>query len=290
MKGVFVRLKEINLGFVPIVAVISALGIFLSFTNVARASENGSLYTYNLSTVNGTTVANTAQSNTTVALNLYGNWELTNGGLNFDGNLTDKQSVGYAKPLSGNTINVLATESFGGAIKFVYKAPAAGTCFKDSNNLSQIGRFAAKTAQLKIQLSSCGGSKTAVYPECRVAGALTPTTVLPVRGTQALVDGNQYVLSCIKSADPATGLPTVVLETTQLNVEGNVATTNTFSVAKTGVIKTTAYLSVANKYTLPAISKNTDQYVGTINVVSFCKLTTVDEVRYCLNTEVPLGL
>ena len=140
---------------------------------------SGSLYSYPLTGVTATPVANHAAVNSGVPLNLVGNWTPSSVGVHFAGDLVSQHSVAYAKPGSGPTLQAAASDAVGGAIKFRYEKPISGSCWKDTHNLSQIGRFGAGLTQLKLQLSSCAGDKTAIFVECRIAGANSTTADVP---------------------------------------------------------------------------------------------------------------
>lgn len=261
-------------------ALVPALGM----TQHAGAATAYSLYSYNLSNVSGSTVANGAAAYTAVALQLIGAWNTTGSGVHFAGDQVSQQSVGKADPASGYTLNVPEAKAIGVAIKFTYSAPTAGACFKDSPNLTQIGRFGNNVAQVKLQLSNCGINKTSVFAQCRVAGSKTPTSVWPRTSTRPLVNGTTYVVYCFEGVT-SSGARTLFLRTTPV---GGSMTANQWAYNSPGVIATYAPLSVANKYPLPASpSNNTDQYVGDIAKVSYCSASTPGLVSVCLASEIP---
>ncbi|QQS18161.1 metallophosphoesterase family protein [Candidatus Saccharibacteria bacterium] len=255
------------------------VGILPAIISSAQAASPDSLYTYDFRSVTGTT-QNLATANSSVNLSFVGSWTSDNSGTNFTGNTTNTQSSSYAKPASGDTINVSSNQAVGASALFVYR----DTCQPDSENISQIGIFAAGTSQVKLQLSKCVSSKT--YPECRIAGALTPTGTLAVRGSQALVDGSTYRLTCVKGADVGASAPftmqTVLVDT----INGNQTTTNTFNIPDTGLIRSTNYLTAGNKYPLPTQTKNTDQFIGKLVKLSYCKSVDALAVTNCLDQEV----
>ncbi|HEU4914305.1 MAG TPA: fibronectin type III domain-containing protein [Candidatus Saccharimonadales bacterium] len=251
----------------------------------ARAAAPGSLYSYTLDG-SSATIANNAASNNGVSLTLQGNWSQTSFGTRFEGDLSSKQSVGYAKPASGNTINVPTTQAFGGSVLFKYQKPASGNCFSDSPNITQIGKWGTNTTQFKFQLSNCGKSQTAVFPQCRVAG--TSGANNPVTGTQALVDGQTYILQCIKSPDPASGNANLEMNLTKIDtVNGHTLQANSFSIAPTGPLTSVQYLSVANQYPLKSQTNNTDQFNGEIAKLAYCTGTNIAAAKSCLDAEVP---
>lgn len=250
------------------------------------AAAPGSLYSYSLDG-SSATVTNNAASNSGVDITLAGDWSQTAFGTKFEGDLTSKQSVGYALPTSGNTIDVDATKAFGGSILFKYQAPNGTGCFSDSPNISQIGKWGTNVTQFKFQLSNCGKSQTSVFPQCRVAGSSGANN--PVSSSQSLIDGQTYLLQCIKSPDPASGNATLDMHLTQIDPNGNnhVTYSNNFSINPTGALVSTQYLSVANQYTLKSQSNNTDQFNGEVAKLAYCEGTTTAEAKACLDTEVP---
>jgi hypothetical protein len=254
----------------------------------ATASASGSSalrYDYEFAGSTGT-VSNSAPTGPALPLTLVGTWSPAADGVHFGGDTSGNRSVGFAQPATGFTLNVPATTAVGFGARFVYAAPTTGLCFGDSPNITQVGRFAAKTAQAKIQLSKCADNKTHVVTECRFAGSLTPSSVLPVRSTLPLVDGHAYDVSCIKSADKA-GNATVTLAVTDLSVAGSGTVTNVFTVRALGALKTSQALSAGNKYPMPAPAKNTDQFVGDLTRVVYCAGTSPD-VTSCLTAFLPL--
>jgi hypothetical protein len=274
-------------------AIIVALGAVSPFAPFLSGSSSatptiGSLYSYSFAGVTATPIPNGAEANTAVPLKLFGTWSTSTAGIHFVGDKASKRSVGFAKPTSGPTLNAAASDAVGGAVKFRYEAPTSGTCFGDTHNVTQIGRFASGVAQLKMQLSSCGGTRAGVFAECRMVGANSTSADLPKRGTQALVNGSTYVVKCFKGPDPVTGQATLTLTTTKIDaVNGNVTTVNTFQITRPGAMVSSEYLSVANKYPLPAQTKNTDQFSGDVVKVAYCKAPAADALSLCLDTEVP---
>lgn len=247
-----------------------------------HAAAPGSLYSYALDG-SSALISNNALSNQGVSLNLLGNWAATTFGVKFEGNLTNKQSVGYAKPASGSTLYVPANQAAGASVKFTYQAPSKG-CFSDSPNVTQIGKYGSGLTQFKLQLSNCGKSKTTVYPQCRVAGSAGANDVKT--GTTPLVNGATYVLQCVKSPDPTSGSATLQLNLVKIDT-ANTYSTNTFSIKKTGTLNSSQYLSVANQYPLKSQTNNTDQFNGEIAQLAYCSGATTADAVACLNTEVP---
>jgi hypothetical protein len=251
---------------------------------IAQAAAPGSLYSYTLDD-STSTVANAAETNTSVNLNLLGDWSQTTFGVNFEGNTVSKQSVAYAKPTSGSTINVPASQAFGGSVLFKYQSPTSGTCFSDSPNVTQIGKYGSGLTQFKFQLSNCGKSKTAVFPQCRVAGSSGANN--PVTGTKSLVNGATYVLQCVKSPDPVSGSASLQMNLTKIDpINGNITYTNNFAITRTGSLYSSQYLSIANQYPLKSQSNNTDQFNGEISKIAYCAGATLIDAKACLDTEV----
>jgi hypothetical protein len=265
------------------VGLLGVAALCIGMAPNARAATAYSLYSYDMSTVNGSTVANAAAANTAVPLQLSGTWSPAAFGVFFAGDQSSAQSVATAKPSSGYTLNVPEAKAIGVAIRFRYTAPTTGTCFSDSPNLTQIGRYAKYVAQIKVQLSNCGINKTSVYPQCRVAGSKSPATVWPRTSTLALVDGTTYVLYCFEGVTTS-GVRTMFLRTTPV---GSTMTANQWTYNSPGSITSSAYLSVANKYPLPSQTNNTDQFVGDVVKVAYCSAATPGLVSTCLSTEVP---
>jgi hypothetical protein len=169
-------------------------------------------------------------------------------------------------------------------VLFKYQAPTSGTCFGDSPNIAQIGKFGTNLTQFKFQLTNCGKSSVNVFPQCRVAGTTGANN--PVTGTQALVDGVVYILQCLKSPDSSG--TTLTMNLTKIDaVNGNVTYTNTFGINRTGTLNSIQYLSIADQYPLKAQANNTDQFNGEVAKLAFCAGTSVTSVKTCLDTEVP---
>ena len=248
----------------------------------ASAASTDSLYTYDFRSVTGT-AQNLANANTGVNLTFVGSWTSDNSGTNFTGNTTTTQSSSYAKPASGDTINVAANQSVGASALFVY----SDTCQPDSENISQIGKFGTGVTQVKLQLSKCVSGIT--YPECRIAGTLTPAGTGALRGSQALVNGKTYRLTCVKGADAGSSAPVTMQLILVDSYNGNQTTTNTFTIPATGLIKSTNYLSAGNKYPLTTQAANTDQFIGKLVRLSYCKGADVAAAQSCLEQEVPVA-
>ncbi len=260
-----------------------AVGLGLAAAPAAIAGSASLLYSYTFGD-SLTTVANAAPVNTSATLSLKGFVSIAAGGaaVHFDGNTVNKASIGIARPTSGPTMSATSQEAYGAVVKFTQQLVGTQKCFPDSHNYTQIGRFGTQLSQFKIQASKCSTNSSAVFPECRVAGSLSATTIPVVRGTQALLNGKTYLVSCIKDPDGSAGKSTITLETSRLDAAGPVTTRNVVTVASTGAFTSYDWLSVANKYPLPPASENTDQVVGDIYNVAFCQAGSTPDVRTCL--------
>lgn len=234
------------------------------------AASATSLYEYDLRS--SSPYLNSAPQNGSVPMAFHGDWSSTSDGVVFTGNTSGTRSVGVADPASGATIDVASMAAVGAVIDFTL-----GKCSSDSDNLTQIGRFAAGQAQLKLQLSSCSGG--VAKPQCRVAGSKTPAGTRPVTGSGTVATGKRYQLECIKSPDSGSSATLTIRLT---DVSTGVTTTKTATIPDTGRITSSKPLSVANKYPLPKAQKNTDQFNGTVRRVEVCTGSTVSTVRACL--------
>jgi hypothetical protein len=251
-------------------------------TRVATTeSTPGLLYDFHFAGSTGT-VSNSAVAGPATKLSLSGDWSLSSNGVHFAGNTSGKQSVGHGVPASGDSLNAPATEAVGLRARIRYSAPSSGTCFGDTPNIAQIGRFAAHDAQAKIQLSKCADSKTHVVVQCRFAGSLTPISVDPVSSTLHLISGDSYTIACMKAPDRTNGTAIVTLTVSNLDsTSAAQSVTNKFTVSELGAMTTKQAISAGNKYPLPSAANNTDQFVGNITRVIYCAGTT-SVVSTCL--------
>ncbi len=247
------------------------------------AASSDSLFTYDMRSA-GSSVANSAATNSSANLNLIGDWSSNANGTVFNGDLSSSQSVGYANP-SGYTIDVPGSDAVGAAAIISYRGPAPGTCFGDSQNISQIGFFSSNKAQIKLQLSKCRSGN--VYPECRIAGLSTPSGNYALRGNEQLQDGNDYRIECVKAPDSGSSA-TVEMRVTSITESGNTSV-KSFTIPDTGSIRSSSSLSVGNKYPLPSQSKNSDQFNGTVKTISYCRGDTLSAAQSCLDEEVSVG-
>lgn len=247
--------------------------------HLPSTGEEYSLYTYDLASA-GNTVANQAAANTGVSLNLSGSWTSNDRGVNFSGDLTANQSTGYAKPATGNTLNIAADQAFGAAAIF----SRTNVCNPEVQLLTQTGLYLAGTAQLKLQMSKCNStSGNQTFPECRIAGLSTPNNTLALRGSAALDASKDYKLECVKAPDNGANA-VVTMKLTDLATDQ--VTTNTFTIPATGAITTTSYLSVGNKYPLGPNANNTSQLNGLLSKVGYCSSAEVATTQLCLDTTV----
>jgi hypothetical protein len=239
------------------------------------------IYNYQFKGATGT-VPNSATGGPVAPLTLTGTWSDSTNGVRFHGNLTGDESVGYAKPATGYTLNASASQAVGFGAQIVYKPPAGATCFTTTPNITQIGKYSAKTpsAQAKIQESGCGTSKSKVMIQCRFSGSKSAPSAGSVTNKLPLVSGDTYNVSCVKSPDSTTGTATITLTVTNLKTSKTL--TNHFTVPAIGAMKTTEYLSVGNKYPMAPPASNFDQFNGAMNSTVYC-VGTQDAVSTCLS-------
>jgi hypothetical protein len=269
--------------------VLSALAPVMLLPSLAASSGNSTLqYDYEFAGTSGT-VINSAPTGPAAPLTLYGTWTPVSDGVHFSGNTSGDASVAYGRPAAGPTINVPATEAAGLGTRIVYSAPATGTCFSDTPNIVQIGRYSldSPSAQVKLQLSSCADKQKKVVMECRFAGSRTALHAAPVQSTLPLINGDAYNVSCRKSPDAANNTAKITLTVTRLNGGASrKSVTSTFTVPALGRLKTRQYFSVGNKYPLPAPASNTDQFNGDVTRAVYCSGAT-GSVRTCLAAHLP---
>lgn len=261
--------------------VLSLLAPVMLLPSPATSSGTSPLrYDYEFKGTNGT-VRNSAPTGPIAPLTLKGSWTSVPAGVRFSGNTSGKESVAFGRPATVLTINTSATKAVGFGTRIVYDAPANGTCFSDTPNILQFGRFSPLSAsgQAKIQLSSCAERRKSVVMECRFAGALTGSHAPPVASTLPLINGHAYIVTCRKSPDAANNTTTITLTVTNLNAGKTV--TNTFRVPALGRLSTRDYISVGNKYPLPPPAKNTDQFHGVVTKAVYCS-GSASNVRVCL--------
>ena len=270
------------------VLAVALIGVWAA--SLSYAATPDTLYSYSFDTPTVTSpVPNTAAANANVPLTLQGTWSKTTFGIRFDGNTSGLGSIGVAKPATGNVVSIAADKAVGASVKFTYEAPKDGKkCLGDSRNITQIGRFGTNLSQIKLQYSNCGKFANNVYPECRMVGANSTVADVPMSGTQPLVNGATYIVKCVKAPDPASGKVALQLRTVRVDpVGGNQVTTDNFTITRSGLISTTAALSVGNKAPLPAGAANTDQFVGEIAKVAYCASASTQAAMTCLDTEIP---
>jgi hypothetical protein len=240
------------------------------------------LYDYQFIGTNGT-VVNSAPGGAVAPLEVAGNWQSVPSGVQFSGNTTGEWSVAYGRPASGDTLDEPPSAAVGFGAKFTYQAPTSGPCFGDTPNITQIGRFHAHDAQAKIQLSSCATSLTSVMVECRFAGSLTPLATPPVVSTLPLVNGDSYLVKCVKSPDQRNNTAIITLSVTDLNAaSGEKKAVDIFEVGAIGYMQTTQFISAGNKYPVPPPAHNTDQFNGIVTSAIYCAGSPA-EVSTCLS-------
>jgi hypothetical protein len=264
--------------------VLSVLAPVMLLSSPAASNGNSTLrYDYEFKGTHGT-VVNSAPTGPAADLTLYGSWTPVPDGVHFSGNTSGDASVAYGRPAKGPTINTSPAKAAGLGTRIVYNAPPNGTCFSDTPNIAQIGRYSPRgpAGQVKIQLSSCGERRKSVVMECRFVGSLTASHAPPVASTLPLINGDAYNVACRKSPDTANNTATITLTVTRLNAgQTRKSVTNTFTVPALGSLRTRAYFSVGNKYPLPAPARNTDQFNGDVTRAVYCSGPT-DRVRACL--------
>ena len=274
---------------IAVVMLCALLPVTLLASPLAEAASVPTLlYDYQFIGANGT-VVNSAPSGVPAPLTLSGNWQPVPDGVQFSGNTTGEWSVAYGRPTSGDTLNEPPTVTVGFGSEFTYQAPANGTCFADTPNITQIGRYHVHDSQAKIQLSSCSTSRANVMVECRFSGSLTPPGTPPVVSTLPLISGDTYVATCMKSPDRRNNTAAITLSVTDLGAaKGEKKVVDTFTVAAIGYMQSTQYISAGNKYPLPLPDNNTDQFNGIVTNAAFCAGASA-EVSTCLSANLSAG-
>jgi len=273
-----------------LVIAVSTAAVMVGSASAGAASTNAELallYNYEFAGTTGT-VVNSAPYGPVAPLTLEGDWSPVPGGVDFSGNTTGKSSVAFANPASGYTLNEPPRAAIGFGARILYYAPASGTCFGDTPNITQIGRYDATKlpTQAKIQLSNCATSAKHVLMECRFAGLTTiPGQDPPLVSTMPLLNGGEYNVSCVKSPDSG-GSTTITLTVTRVRTGQTV--TNTTTVTALGVLRSRAYLSAGNHYPLPAPVHNTDQFDGHMTRTVYCAGAPAN-VTSCLRTYLPVN-
>jgi hypothetical protein len=263
-------------------AVVAAALLVGPAAATATTTAPALVYNYQFKGTTGT-VTNSAPSGPVAPLTLTGTWSNSTNGVLFHGNLTGDESVGFARPSTGNTLTASSSQAVGSGAQIVYEPPAGATCFTSTPNVTQIGKFNPNGAstQAKIQESNCGTSKNSVHMQCRFSGSLSSATAPNVTNRLPLVSGDTYNVTCVKSPDHADGTATVTLTVTSLTT--GTTLTSRFIVPAVGAMDSTAYLSVGNKYPLAPPANNFDQFNGGMNSTVYC-VGTVTAVKSCLST------
>jgi hypothetical protein len=267
------------------VSALTAITVMAAPASAATQTNPALLYDYQFANApTSGTITNSGSAD--VPLQLTGTYTAKATGVLFSGNLKGKESVAYGKPASGPTIYAAPKDAVGFGAEIVYQKPAGkATCFTGTPNITQIGRFSSTpgAGQLKIQLSSCEDSATQTMFECRIGGSLSaPAT--PWLSTVALVSGDTYVVTCLKTPDSSTG-DTITLTVTDVTTD--TTTPTTFTVPAIGKIRTLLYLSAANVYALPKTSANHNQFNGLMMSTAYCLGSSLTNVSDCLSAALP---
>ena len=283
-------LKVIKGPLVVTIAVLTGLALAAGPAAASTVSSHAPvlLYEYAFKGTTGT-VNNSAPGGLVVPLTLSGTWKAVPDGVRFKGNKSGAQSVAFGRPASGDTLNVPARNAVGFGTQIVYHAPGGSNCFGNTPNITQIGRFSAhtKSAQAKLQLSSCTTSQTNVMMECRFAGALTAANAPPVVSTLALINDHTYSVRCVKSPDGTDSTATITLSVTDLNgTKGQRTVTNTFTVPALGSLRTRGYVTAGNQFPLPPAAKNVNQFNGDMTKAVYCAGSPT-AVTTCLAAQLP---
>lgn len=236
------------------------------------------LYDYSFVGVKDT-VKNSAPDGPTAPMTLFGPVVAAPQGVRFHGNLSGTATVGYARP-AGVTLDEPASTAVGIGVHFRYREPLSGTCNSDSLNISQVGRDQSFQPEAKIQLTNCEDSRSRVYLQCRFAGALTSTDVFPVTSSVAMRSGDRYLVTCRKTPDH-NGEAHVQIAVTDLTAKHPTRVKQRFTVAALGRMLTSRFVSVGNKYPLPSVGTNTDQFQGLVTRTVVCVGTSA-VVQKCL--------
>ena len=134
--------------------VLSVLAPVMPLSSPAASSGNSALrYDYEFKGTQGT-VINSAPTGPVALLTLHGSWTPVPDGVHFSGNTSGDASVAYGRPVTGPTMNTSARQAAGFGTRIVYNAPANGTCFSDTPNITQIGRFSRQAAPGRLKSSS----------------------------------------------------------------------------------------------------------------------------------------
>ena len=260
----------------------------------APASASGTLlwwYKFDSADISGSTVAQQASGTySSVNMTLFaaqsGDWSLANSnqGVQFTGNTTADQSVGFAKPSSGSALNVPNANTTGIGAQFTYQTAGQFTGCNDTPNVVEIGRSSTTGGgQLKLQLSTCNPGVN-VFPECRIAGSdSTPSNDTPLDSTYALKDGHQYDVWCFKSQGAGDGSAQVTIDLID-QTEYPGLTVSVTAVRPVGdvTVPNSEYISAANKYHLPTLATNTDQFNGILYTEDVCSGSTASDASSCL--------
>jgi hypothetical protein len=246
---------------------------------VTDGARSALLYDFSFAGTRGT-VSSTAPHGPALRLALHGTWWRVHGGVHFSGNTGGRSSIAYGWPAGEDTLDVPATGAIGFGAEIRYQKPAHGTCFSDTPNVTQIGRYTVHAVgpQVKLQLSDCDASRNHVFAECRFSGTASAPDTPPLVGTRPLVSGAEYDVSCVKAPD-SHGKTVAGIWVTSLAT--GATTVNRYTIAAVGAIRSHRALSAGNKYPLPPPASNTDQFVGDMARAVYC-VGTLPNVRRCL--------
>jgi hypothetical protein len=267
-----------------VIAVTLAASPLLMGLAAAKTTTTSSalIYDYQFKGTTGT-VTNSATGGPVAPLTLTGSWSNSPNGVHFSGDTTSKESVGYAKPATGRTLSAGSGQAVGFGAQIVFQGPKGATCFTNTPNVTQIGKYSSTgpSAQAKLQESGCGTSTHKVLLQCRFTGSKSAPTAPSVSNKLPLVSGNTYDVTCMKSPDTKKGTANITFTVT--NLKTNKTLTNHFSVPAIGAMNTSEYLSVGNKYPMAPQASNFDQFNGGVNSTFYCVGSTAD-VSTCLSS------
>ncbi|MGH3157887.1 MAG: hypothetical protein ACRDNF_15105 [Streptosporangiaceae bacterium] len=262
-----------------------------AFTAPAFAANSTALYAYSFNGIGaGDTVMDTVTAGPYAPINLPAtadppsNLTPSGDGSQFLGGTTTGDSVAGEKPAAKqDSLDESGSDYVGTETEMVFNTPDNPGCTAaddDTPNVSQIGRFNA--GQIKLQESNCSGSVTTTYMECRIASQKTQG---PIKNMKlALIGGDEYQVTCIKSPDHSgagTNQATIMLRVKDITTHQS-AFTLTTTEPDTGNIVTSGAVSVGNKYPV-ATASNTDQFNGVVNANDYCDSTvSLSAVETCL--------
>ncbi len=265
------------------IGVLTALATIVLPSSVANAASFTLLYNYSFNNATGT-VHNLATGSPfrSINLTLEGDWSDSGAGVLFSENASKPFSIATSGSGQGTTIDVSPTQAVGTETEMVYSSVGDSACttsHNDTPNVSQIGRDGASSGgQVKLQESNCVPGAT-TFMECRVAGMANATSnKLVVESKLALHNGDVYNVRCIKLPDGSSGTTTEKITVTDVT-SGSPAVTTPKPVPNSGMIETTAPVTVGNK----EAAAETDQFNGVVNWNEYCDGASATAVMQCLN-------